>query len=64
MDAESEPLDIDEGRKIPMKDQVVHRTPLKTQLAIADERVFYNANVKKPVRKIKKLDIAFGKLTD
>ena len=47
-----------------MKDQVVHRIPVKTQLPAADDRVFYNANVKKPVRKIKQLDIQFGKLTE
>ena len=57
MDAESTPVEEDDGRKIPMKDQVVHRTPVKTQFPVPEERMFYNANVKKPVRKIKKLDI-------
>jgi len=52
MDAESEPLEVDEGNKIPVKDKVVHRTPVKTQFPKPDNRLFYNGNVKKPKRKI------------
>lgn len=61
---ESKPVPVDEGEKIPMKDQVTAHIPVQTQFPDPNERVYYNANVQKPKRKKTKLDIQFGKLTD
>ena len=64
MEASSKPLPKDEGEKIPVENQVIHRIPVKTQMPEPDDRIYYNANVEKPKRKINKLEIQFGKLTD
>jgi hypothetical protein len=53
----SGPVPTDEGKKIPVKDQVVHRIPVKSQMPSPDDRIYYNANTEKPIRKIKKLEI-------
>ena len=51
------PIPEDDGKKIPVKDQVVHRIPVKSQLPSPDDRIYYNANTEKPKRKIQKLEI-------
>ena len=61
---ESKPVPIDEGQKIPMKDMVFNHIPVQSQFSDPNERIYYNANSEKPKRKIQKLQITYGKLTD
>ena len=61
---ESKPVPVDEGEKIPMKDIVMAHIPVQTQFPDPNERIYYNANTEKPKRKISKLPISFGKLTE
>ena len=55
MEATSEPLAKDEGAKIPVENQTIHRIPVKSQMPEPDERIYFNANVEKPKRKLNKL---------
>ena len=61
---ESKPVPIDEGQKIPMKDMVLAHIPVQSQFSDPNERIYYNANSEKPKRKMLKMPIAYGKLTD
>ncbi len=64
MEATSEAVAKDEGAKIPVENQTIHRIPVKSQMPSPDDRIYYNANVEKPIRKINKLEIQFGRLTE
>ena len=52
MESTEPALKEDKGKKIPVKDQVVHRIPVKSQMPSPDDRIYYNANVEKPKRKL------------
>ena len=53
----------DKGVKIPLQQSGDHVIPLQGQLAAPNERLYYNRKVEKPKRKIKDLEVSFGKLT-
>ena len=62
---ESQPLEIDEGKKIIVKHDIDHYIPFMNtgQLPSPDDRLYYNANTVKPKRKLKKVKVDFGKIT-
>ena len=53
----------DKGQKIIVKHEIQHKIPLQGQLPQPDDRLYFNAKVQKPIRKLEKLKVTFGKLT-
>ena len=46
------------------KPSITHKLPVQGELPPPDDRKFYNEKEEKPVRKLTKVDLKFGELTD